>query len=236
MSCNSSRELADSIVEAAGEQYKKVTSDAKFIQAVGDGSISTAQFNRWLSEDYYFVVVTIKAVSALLVFLPSESTKTLIAALGAFSEELSFFRQHIKEKDLKDLPAGDLDQTNVRAEVSNDSPLKDYNSHTEEITTKALSGNPRDVWRLLVFHYMAERCYYDAWASVANPPPAYQEFVTRWASDAFKAYIERLERIVLLYYNQLKTDIPETDLLHVSQDESRYVVQAEDDFWNYCMS
>lgn len=163
-----------------------------------------------------------------------------LRALTSFDEELLFYRTVITSKGLGTLPPSDLEEENIHSisiDLPPSSPLSDYISMGRKLK-KDMGvvdhlGNDIERWRLLVFHYVAEKCYYEAWSSLdpSRLCNEYKMYQNRWASEEFAKYIDTLEYILAGEY----IDGAEEAKTKTAKEIAEMVLDHEIAFWNYCM-
>ena len=169
------KEFADSrLAVGAGDLWELGTS-AKFLDAVGDGSLPPQTFNRWLVQDYLFVKGFTDFAGLTAAKAPRPEQSVFIGGLSALDDELRWFESHAKERGL-DL---DIDPHPVCRRYVNFLIAAAY-SQAVEILLAIFCG--------------VEVAYVVAWGRLKAEGP-YAEFIERWASPEFKAYVMELLNI-----------------------------------------
>lgn len=151
-----------------------------FVQRTSDGSLPRATFDRWLTEDYFFVLSFRSFLEALAAVAPDEQAREVLAGgLAALAPELELFENEAAERGL-DLA--------VEPSLLN----LGYSSY---LLTSVAEGWPVGITVL----YAVEKAYYDAWASVRDstgPNTPYAGFIANWSSPDFSAYVDQLGALV----------------------------------------
>ncbi|CAF1202692.1 unnamed protein product [Adineta steineri] len=138
--------------------------------------------------------------------------KILISGLSTLEEELTWFENKLKEKninieDIKPLPAN----------------LNYQNWINELISSK------KSYLSLITTYYAIEICYYQAWKSVKNRD--YQEYADRWGSKEFEQYIDQL-RVSVDNASITASDDDKNDASHLWNT----IMEFEIDFWNMAIN
>jgi thiaminase len=151
-----------------------------FITGVADGSLDPAEFDRWLVQDYAFVLGFRRFVAGLLVAAPdARAADVLGAGLGPLQAELDLFRREAANRGL------DLGEE----------PSPTTLGYTSYLYASLADGYPV----ALTVLYGAEKAYYDAWAAVragARHSSPYWPFVDNWSSDAFAGWVAAVARLL----------------------------------------
>lgn len=177
----------------------------EFLDAVRDGTLPTAAFDRWLTQDYRFVALLLRFQARLLARSPRPAQAVLAGGLVALVDELSWFEAKAAERGLE-LDAPELPATTAYALLLERLDEVDF--------PVAMTG----LWAL-------ERVYLDAWSHAAPGAPAYREFVEHWTTPQFAGYVAGLEQAA----DTVLRDIPEPSDL---DPFFRQVVEAEVRFWD----
>ncbi|CAF2897280.1 unnamed protein product [Rotaria sp. Silwood2] len=194
------------------DKLSEASSEHRFIQLVSTCEITQEQFNTWLAQDYLFVNFYIRFRSHVLVYAPRQDFKFLIKGLSAIEEELSWFENKLKEKNIS---------------INDIKPLS-TNLNYQHWLNK-LMHTQKSYLSLITAFYAMELCYYKAWKSVKNHD--YQEFVNRWGSEEFGQFIEQL-RIIVDVASITASDNDKQEARHLWDDIMRFEV----DFWNMAIN
>jgi formylaminopyrimidine deformylase / aminopyrimidine aminohydrolase len=143
-----------------------------FLDAVREGTISEAAFDRWLAQDALFVADLLTFQARLLARAPRQAQATLAAGCVALVDELDWFAvQAARRRIDKSQPA--LPETLAYREL-----LQELDSAPYEAAVTAL--------------WVLERVYLLAWTSAASSTSPYGEFVDHWTAPGFAAYVDAL--------------------------------------------
>ncbi|TWD80089.1 thiaminase/transcriptional activator TenA [Kribbella amoyensis] len=151
-----------------------------FVTRTSAGTLPRARFDRWLTEDYFFVLAFRAFLRELSTIAPDDAAREVLAGgLAALEPELALFEAEAAERGL-DLA--------VEPSLLN----LGYSSY---LLASVHAGWPVGITVL----YAVEKAYYDAWASVRDttgPDTPYAGFVANWSSPEFAAYVEQLAGLV----------------------------------------
>src|SRR4051794_15615837 len=162
---------AHSLVQNAGPLWDEATR-APFLEALAAGTLPVEAFRRWLAQDYLFAKDLTAFQSILLAKIPRDCHKALVGGLGALDKELEWFESH----------AG-------RLQVDLDSPPQ---RACRRYTDFLLRCAHTEVYPVLVtVLFGVEASYLAAWSALVPTGP-YAEFIARWSSVDFAAYVEAL--------------------------------------------
>jgi thiaminase len=186
------------------DRWRRAT-EHEFLDAVRDGTLPEAAFDRWLTQDYRFVALLLRFQARLLARSPRPAQAVLAGGVVALVDELAWFEQQAQARGL-DLAVPELPATTT------------YVRLLERLDTVEFPVALTALWAL-------ERVYLDAWTHAAPGAPAYREFVEHWTTPGFAAYVAGLERAA----DAALADIPEPAELDPC---FREVVEAEVGFWD----
>ena len=145
-----------------------------FLDGVRSGELPESAFETWLAQDYQFVATAFRAQCRLTAQAPRADQSLLVGGLAALATELDWFEGHLRARGL---PL--------------DAPLQPTNrAYGDFLIVMADAVYPA----ALIVAAIAERAYLDAWSGARPAAPAYAEFVERWTSDGFRAYVDDLAR------------------------------------------
>jgi thiaminase len=151
-----------------------------FIVATADGLLPSATFDRWLTEDYFFVLSFRAFLQALHEIAPDDNARDVLAGgLAALAPELAMFEREAAARGLS---------------LGSEPSLVNL-GYSSYLLASVAEGWPVAVTVL----YGVERAYYDAWAAVrdrTDPETPYAEFIANWSSPEFAAYVDRLAALV----------------------------------------
>lgn len=158
----------------AGELWERGTR-ARFLDAVGDGTLPEEAFSRWLAQDHRFVEDLARFVAQTIARGPIDGRSVLVRGLAALDAELDWFASHARERDL------DLD-------IPTHPTCRRY---TDYLISAAYSRPPEV---LLAILYGVEVAYTVAWGRIEATGP-YAEFIERWTHPDFRIYVDELRAL-----------------------------------------
>ncbi len=143
-----------------------------FLDAVREGTIADAAFNRWLSQDVLFVADLLTFQARLLARAPRRAQGVLAGGCVALVDELDWFEVQAARRGI------DLDQPALAATLAYRELLQ------------RLDGTPTDA--ALTALWVIERVYLLAWTSAVSDTSPFREFVDHWTTPDFAAYVDAL--------------------------------------------
>lgn len=147
-----------------------------FLDAVRDGSLPAAAFDRWLVQDAHYVEALLRFQCAVLARAPHADQLVLAQGLLALAEELLWFDDLAAERAL-DLQA----------------PLRPAcRAYADALARLAAAATAVPYAALITALWAIERAYLDAWRSARPGAPAYRPLVEHWTSEPFAAYVDGL--------------------------------------------
>ena len=87
------------LATGAGELWRRGVT-ARFLDAVGDGSLPEEAFRRWLVQDYLFVQGFTRFLALAASRTPRPAQSTMIGGLAALDAELAWFEGHAEARGL----------------------------------------------------------------------------------------------------------------------------------------
>ena len=166
------RWLEDSIlVQGAGSLWQPATT-AKFLEAIGDGTLPVEAFNRWLVQDYRFADGLAVFQALVIAKTPREFRRPLVAGLTALEAELDWFENQARVRGL-----------NLGA------PVNEVCRRYTEFLVRVAYSEPVPV--LLATLFGVEVSYLAAWSKL-EPAGQYAEFIERWSAAGFREYVNSL--------------------------------------------
>jgi thiaminase/transcriptional activator TenA len=166
---------ASRLAVGSAELWQPGTS-ARFLDAVGDGTLPEEAFNRWLVQDYLFVQGFTRFLAVGASRTPRPAQSAMIGGLAALDDELGWFESHAEVRGL-DLAA------------AAHPTCRRYVDHL----VAAAYTEPVEV--LLAILYGVEVAYTVAWGKLTAQGP-YAEFIERWTCPEFQEYVSVLLRLV----------------------------------------
>ena len=161
------------LIGRAGTLWEGAT-HAAFLDAAQAGTLPEEAFARWLVQDYHFALRLLSFQAVAAAKTPRLHHKPLIAGLGAIDAELDWFEANARERNL-----------------ALDAPLHPVCRHYTDFLLRAAYTEPYPV--LLAILYGVEVSYLAAWSALEATGP-YAEFIGRWSSPEFAAYVDALRR------------------------------------------
>jgi thiaminase/transcriptional activator TenA len=176
-----------------------------FLENCKTGAIAPHQFNTWLVQDYLFVTEFTRMAARLLSAAPVSHFDTILAGLAALKDELNWFREKAKERNLNlDTP---LQET-----------CKRYCKFMENISLEPYAIQAVSFWAI-------ELAYNQAWQRPGAMVKPYDEFADRWGNPEFTAYVSLLEKQadeVLAKSNEIVQKRAEEAFLEVAELEKLF--------------
>jgi len=170
---------AEELVAAAGSRWVGLA-EHPFVLATADGTLTVANFDRWLLEDHAFVVQFRRFLAGVLVAAPDEVARDVLAGgLAALTPELELFRSELAQRGLD---PGGYEASTVCLGYSG--------------WMLASLNSGYDV-ALAVLHGV-ERAYLDAWTAVRQRSGGhqYEAFVRNWSSPEFGVWVQELGELL----------------------------------------
>ncbi|WP_019970525.1 hypothetical protein [Mycobacterium sp. 141] len=158
-----------------------------FLDAVRDGNISDAAFDRWLAQDALFVADLLTFQARLLARAPRPAQTVLAGGCAALVAELDWFDEQAAQRHIE-LPAAPLPATLAYREL-----LRRLDNEPYDAAVTAL-------WAI-------ERVYLLAWRSAASPTSPFGEFVAHWTVPEFASYVDGLAGLAVNGYDTLVAEV-----------------------------
>jgi formylaminopyrimidine deformylase / aminopyrimidine aminohydrolase len=163
--------IAHALIQHAGPLWDEAT-HAPFLEALAAGTLPVEAFHRWLAQDYLFTKDLTAFQATLLAKAPRDCHKALVGGLGALDKELEWFEFHARSLQV------DLDIP----------PHPTCRRYTDFLLRCAHT----EVYpKLIAMLFGVEASYLAAW-SAFTPAGPYEEFIARWSSRDFAAYVQAL--------------------------------------------
>ena len=143
-----------------------------FLDAVREGTITDAAFDRWLAQDALFVADLLTFQARLLGRAPRSAQSTLAGGCVALVEELDWF-----------------DVQAARRGINIDQPALPATLAYRELLGR-LDNAPFDA--AITALWVLERVYQLAWTVAASPASPFSEFTDHWTTPEFAGYVEAL--------------------------------------------
>ncbi len=162
------------LVRDAGALWTKAT-QARFLDALADGSLPAEAFHRWLVQDFHFADALTAFQAIALAKTPRELRQPLLAGLVALSSEMEWFESVAAARSV-----------NLRA------PLHPVCRHYCDFLIRVAYNESYPA--LLVVLFGVEASYLAAWSRLRAEGP-YAEFIRRWSRPTFAEYVASLRAL-----------------------------------------
>lgn len=143
-----------------------------FLDAVRDGTITDAAFDKWLRQDALFVADLLIFQSRLLARAPRGAQQALVGGCAALVAELDWFEEQAVRRDI-DLAADPLPATLA------------YRELLQQLDDQPYAAAVTALW-------VIERVYLLGWTSAAPAAATLDEFVEHWTTPDFAGYVDQL--------------------------------------------
>jgi thiaminase/transcriptional activator TenA len=143
-----------------------------FLDGVRTGALPEAAFNRWLEQDFQFVLCLLRVQAQILARAPRSGHLVLAQGLAALAAELDWFENHLHTRGLTQ-------------EAALLTACREYCAFLEAVVAAPYPQGITAIWAV-------ERAYLEAWTGVRPGAPAYREFVGHWTVPEFAAYVDAL--------------------------------------------
>ncbi|KAI9184547.1 hypothetical protein H9P43_003601 [Blastocladiella emersonii ATCC 22665] len=216
-----------------------------FLKALRDGSLPDTMFNRWLMQDYLFVVEFTKLMGELFALAPRRDVPTLFSGFAAVRDEVAWFESHLARLAANGVqhvgvPSPDFVSVSTTPAELRGTPIAPLPACAEFIQfladlrsrarTLAAGGDSAHAYRiLLVVFWAMEHAYASAWGTLRGDqmvPQRYREFVDRWTVPEFEQYVTDLAKASDVAYAGASEEQRREALELVEA-----VVKHEDAFW-----
>ncbi len=186
------------LVRNAGPLWDEAT-HYPFLDALAAGSLAEDAFRRWLAQDYLFAKDLMAFQAILLAKAPRDWHKSLIGGLAALEKEMDWFESHA-----------------VRLQLNLDiRPHPTCRRYTDFLMRCAYT-QPQPV--LLAILFGVEASYLAAWSALVPSGPC-AEFIERWSSADFAAYVAALGELAERHPHE------------AAQEHFNEVLTHEAEFW-----
>jgi thiaminase/transcriptional activator TenA len=193
--------VTDSPLIRVAENLWEEATTARFLTAIGDGSLPDEALDRWLVQDRIFASELFRFQSILLGKVPESARRPVLGGLVAIDAELSWFGELWRQRGLE--PA---------------EPHPVCARYTDFLLHAAYT-DPAS--RLLQILYGVEVSYFAAWSALAEgelPAGIHGKLIARWSNQEFEAYVGMLKELTERHH-------------HPDDAGFRRVLELERDFW-----
>lgn len=159
------------LIRATGPLWDEATR-SPFLDALAAGNLPADALHRWLAQDYLFAKDLLAFQAILLAKAPRNCHQPLIEGLAALNSELRWFESHA-----------------TRLQVELDLPPHATCRRYTDFLIRCAYTRPYAV--LVAMLFGVEASYLAAWSALAPAGP-YAEFIERWSSAEFGAYVAAL--------------------------------------------
>lgn len=146
-----------------------------FLDAVRDGTIADAAFDRWLSQDALFVADLLTFQARLLARAPRPAQGVLAGGCAALVAELDWFDGHAVDRGL------DRDATALPTTLA-------YRELLQRLDAEPFAAAVTALW-------VIERVYLLGWTSAKSATSPFGEFIEHWTVPEFGEYVVGLEKL-----------------------------------------
>jgi thiaminase/transcriptional activator TenA len=159
-----------------------------FLDAVRDGTISDAAFDRWLVQDAIFVADLLTFQARLLARAPRTAQAVVCGGCTALVDELDWFEKQAARRGL-DMTAPALPATLAY-----------------RVLLQRLDATPYDA--AVTALWVIERVYLLAWSSAKSESTPFGEFIEHWSTPEFADYVAALGELASPdVYDELVGDV-----------------------------
>lgn len=158
-------------VAAAGDLWRDAT-HARFLEAVADGTLPEAAFQRWLVQDYRFALGLTSYQALMTAKAPRAAHSLLVGGLAALDAELAWFEQHANRLHLE-----------LRG--------PEHPVCRRYVDFLIAAAYTQDFGVLAAILLGVEAAYLAAWSALPGHGP-YAEFIERWSNPRFAEYVRGL--------------------------------------------
>ncbi len=161
------------LIEAHEALWRRAT-EHPFLDGVREGTLPDGAFDEWLVQDYLFVLSGLVFQSRLAPRSPRRDQALVIGGLAALENELGWFEEKAKERNLS--------LENAVKHPTN----KAYGDLFISLEDRSYAANITALWAV-------EEAYLDAWTNASPGASEYREFVEHWTAPEFAEYVGTLK-------------------------------------------
>lgn len=143
-----------------------------FLDAVRDGTITDAAFDKWLRQDALFVADLLIFQARLLARAPRAGQRVLVGGCAALVAELDWFEEQAVRRGIA------LDAEPLPATLA-------YRELLQRLDDEPYAAAVTALW-------VIERVYLLGWTSAAPAAAPLDGFVEHWTTPDFAGYVEEL--------------------------------------------
>lgn len=158
-----------------------------FLDAVREGTITDAAFDRWLLQDAVFVADLLTFQARLLARSPRSAQSVIAGGCVALVEELDWFEVHTARRGI------DPDPPALPATLA-------YRDLLQRLDSAPYAAAVTALWVL-------ERVYLLAWTTAISAGSPFKEFIEHWTDPGFAAYVDALGELATDGHDDLVADV-----------------------------
>lgn len=143
-----------------------------FLNGTREGTLPDGAFEKWLVQDYLFVLSGLVFQSRLVPRSPRRDQSLIISGLAALEYELGWFEEKAKER-------------NLSLDADRHLTSKAYGDLFIDFEDRSYPANITALWAV-------EQAYLDAWTNASPGAAEYREFVEHWTTPEFGQYVAAL--------------------------------------------
>lgn len=143
-----------------------------FLDAVRNGTITDAAFDRWLAQDALFVGDLLGSQAQLLARAPRHGQAALASGCAALVAELGWFETHVAARKIDPAPQP------LPATLA-------YRALLQRLDHAQYGAAVTELW-------VIERVFLLAWTTAESPASPFAEFVEHWTTSEFADYVDAL--------------------------------------------
>ena len=177
-----------------------------FLEQCKLGTIQPQQFNRWLVQDYLFVVDFTRMVGRGLASAPPHHFDVILGGLTALKDELNWFKEKAAQRQLN-------------LDAQKQLTCTEYCDYMHSLSAMPHPVQATALWAI-------ELAYNQGWQLPGAMPDPYAEFADRWGNPGFTEYVKLLEQQA----DEVLQTASET-VQHQAEEAFLKVAELEQDFW-----
>jgi len=182
-----------------------------FLDQCRAGTIKPQQFNTWLVQDYLFVAEFTRMQAQVIRKAPISHLDILLAGITTIKDELNWFRDKAKERQLN-------------LQTSRQTSCEDYCALMAALESQPYAVHAVALWAI-------ELAYNQGWQKPGPMPEPYTEFANRWGNSEFTDYVKRLA-------DQADESLANAPMIVQQQAEATFlqIATLEQAFWQMAFS
>ena len=177
-----------------------------FIERCKLGTIEPEQFNRWLVQDFLFVIDLMRMVARVLATAPPHHFDVILGVLIALRTELKWLGKKTADR-------------NIKLHLKKQASCQKYCEFLFCVATKDYAVQATAFWAM-------QLAYNQGWQLLGKMPYPYDEFAERWGNLEFTEYVRYLESQA----DEALQNAPEK-VQQQAEEAFLQVARLEKDFW-----